>query len=622
MAFKDLVVRNKKADLPLPVPDSLVASAVQIRHNESLWSTYRFTDQSWQKDAWRFYHSTPELHYAAQYTGSACSRVRIYVAEVDELGAVGNEVDDDDEIMAIGDTLFGGPGQKSETLRVIGVNLFVTGECYVIGRARQGVDEDAWYVASTSELRRRGGQIVINFGYGPEKLLSGQDLVIRLWQANEEFKHLAISPTRPCLDILQELQELQQYEYAQIDSRLVGAGVYWMPAETRVPGADGATGNSADDMFTIVSEAARASRSNRANAAGVVPIFAEVPLEALPHMPDKPVTFGSELSDRLQGLKEAAIKRLAQGLALPQEILLGMGETNHLSSWQIEESFIKIQIEPMMNLICSGLTKAYLRPLLKVMGKDPARYALWFDTAPLTMRPNRLQDTENLYERGLVSADAVLRAGGYNAAIDKPTKREELMRFVKELILRDPTLIQVPGVREFLGIDIEFVAPSTGELPAGGDLSEPGPPPPPAPERKIAAPSRPELPGDVQSSGGTPILASAVEYLPGPIPLVAAANVVCRRTFEIAGGKLLTREHRGNFPDTPKHLLHTKIKVRPEQIEDLVALSNLEADFEGQDLDLDQLRNSLYEYCAILLLNNTAHHISLLTAKLTRDGLI
>src|SRR3990172_10985460 len=112
----------------LPVPKSLIASAVRIRADDSLWNTYRFTDETWQAECWRFFHITPELHYAADLIGSACSRVRIYVGGLDELGRPTGEIDDDEAIMAVSDTLFGGPSAKSEALKAIGANLTVAGE--------------------------------------------------------------------------------------------------------------------------------------------------------------------------------------------------------------------------------------------------------------------------------------------------------------------------------------------------------------------------------------------------------------------------------------------------------------------------------------------------------------
>lgn len=642
------------------VADSLIASAARIRPGDDLWGTYRFTDETWQRECWRYYHTTPELHYAAQYTGSACSLVRIFVQEIQENGRLGDEATDED-ILAIADNLLGGPNQKAEALAAIGNNLMIAGECFLIGKMGRNDDPDSWKVVSTTELRRRGGQIWIDYGYGPEQIVTSRDLVIRLWAPDAERMRFADSPTRACMQVLWELEQLQEYETSQIDSRLAGAGVYFIPSSLS-QGATTSEVSAADDLFNTLAEAARASRSGRGTAAGVVPLFVEVPADSLKDMADKPVRFESELSDKLASMKESAVRRLANGLSLPPEVLLGMGDATHWSAWHIEESFVTIQIKPLMNRICEGLTTAFLRPLLKAMGKDPKRYQLSFDTAPLTVRPNRLQDTLNLYEKDIVGKEAVLLAGDYNPTTDLISEEEENQAFVRKVVLRDPTLFQIKGVQEYLGIDIDTTIPMPelppGEMPGGGDLNAPGPPPPPAPARSIEQPDT--GPPTKSTAPGTPILAvhrapaisgqdaELGSFLCGttgvtdpklaailsrraghavtaqPSPILAAANVVCRRAFELAGGRMLTRSYRGQFPEVPKKLIHTRLKVTAIQADTHLdgAFSDLEDDFVGLKTDLPQMEASLRAYCTEQLIKSRAHDITVLAARLRADGLI
>lgn len=622
------------------VADSLIASAARIRPGDDLWGTYRFTDETWQRECWRYFHTTPELHYAAQYTGSACSLVRIFVQEIQDNGRLGDEATDED-ILALADNLLGGPNQKSEALSAIGNNLIIAGECFIVGRPGRGDDPDSWKVVSTTELRRRGGQIWIDYGYGPEQLVTGRDIVIRLWSPDAERMRFADSPTRACMQILWELEQLQEYETSQIDSRLAGAGVYFIPSSLS-QGATTSEVSAADDLFNTLAEAARASRSGRGTAAGVVPLFVEVPAESLKDMADKPVRFESELSDKLASMKESAVRRLANGLSMPPEVLLGMGDATHWSAWHIEESFVTIQIKPLMNRICEGLTTAYLRPLLKAMGKDPKRYQLSFDTAPLTVRPNRLQDTLNLYEKNIVGKEAVLVAGDYNPTTDLISEEEENQAFVRAVVLRDPTLFQIPGVQEYLGIDIDTTIPMPelppGEMPAGGDLNAPGPPPPPAPARSIEQPDT--GPPTKSTAPGTPILAvggkvefanfltawkaGAADKAVVPSPVLAAANVVCRRAFELAGGRMLTRSYRGQFPEVPKKLIHTRLKISGVQAETHLdgAFADLDDDFIGLKVDLPQMEATLRAYCLDQVVKSRPHDVTVLAARLRADGLI
>lgn len=597
------------------VQRSNIATAAMLGPTDTLWDSYRFTSVGWQREAWRFYHIIPELHYAANYVGAACSRVRIFIEHLNKYGVPDGEVTDTEEISSIAETLFGGAASRSQALRSIAINQTVAGECYAVGRARRGYATDKWYIASTTELKRRNRQYAINFGYGNEELLKETDLIVRLWTPDEERHYLADSPTQSCLAVLQELEELMLFEFSQIDSRAVAAGVVWLPAEMSNGPSDSSTNpQSADDVFNQMAIAARASRQGRGVAAGVVPQFIEIPGEYIGKMQERPMRFDSELSDKMKEYKESAVRRLATGLNMPAEVLLGMGDVNHISVWSIEESFVKIHIEPMMSLICDGLTNAYLRPLLRSLGKNELNYRIGFDTAPLTVRASRLQDTINLYERRIVNKEAVLAAGDYNPITEAMGEEESTELFVRELMLRDPTLIAVEPLREAANLDIDMPEPEpVAAVP--GDPNAPGAPPPPAPARSTDNQRRPVDPRSTDtgptrpaSNQGTPILASAV-LNDSPDAVLAAANVVVRRALEIAGGRLLNRDMRGKFPDVPRFEIHTKLRVNADQARDALngAFDHLVLDFAGLGVDTDEMRQVLHNYAATLLVTSTSH---------------
>lgn len=593
---------------------SPIRQAALLGNDSTLWNSYRFTSQSWQREAWRFYHCIPELHFAANYIGAACSRVRLFIEGVDKFNRPTGEVTDNDQVAALGETMFGTPHQQAEALNAIGVNLTIAGECYVVGRSPRQFDPDKWYVVSTSSLKRRNGQYAVNLGYGPEDLLATSDLLVRLWQPDREYIVRPDSPTQACLNVLAELEELMLYEFSQIDSRLTAAGIVWLPAEMSNGPSDSSTApQSADDVFNQMALAGKAARSGRGVAAGVIPQFIEIPGEYIGKMQDEPMRFDSVLSDKLKEYKDGALQRLATGMNMPAEILRGMGDVNHISVWSIEESFVKIHVEPMMVLIADGLTKAYLRPLLKAMGLDPLRYQISFDTAPLTVRASRLQDTLNLYERRIVNKEAVLLAGNYNPITDAMGDEESTELFTRELLLRDPTLVAVPAIVEAANLDIDMPEPQVMAIP--GDPNAPGPAAPPAPERSVDNQRRPVDPRSTDTgptrpaaNQGTPILASLVDDSPDAV--LAAANVVVRRALEIAGGRLLTRQVRGQFPDVPKFEIHTRIKVSPAQAQEALAgaFDHLVLDFAGLGVDTADMEQALHSYAAMLMITSTSHN--------------
>lgn len=607
----------------LPVPASLIASATRVKINDSSWHAFRLRDQEWQLEAWRFYDRIGEFRFAANYVGSACSRVRLYVAEVDELGRIGKEVSDDDEVQAISDTLFGGAAAKSEQLRSIGVNLTVAGECYLVGMAggKNIADRDRWVVVAPSELRRvNGGDMRLRHNGEKVSVLRDRDIVIRLWTPHPARPDYADAPARAALPILTELERLTMYLFSQIDSRLAGAGILPIPNDIDFPHEDGEP-EGVGGLMKALLDAMSASLRGEGSAAALAPIMVEMSPEAIAAMPDKPITFESVLSEQALNLRQEAIRRLATSLDMPPEILEGAAEANHWGMWYVEENAIKIHVEPLVVRIVDALTQAYLQPALKALGKDPERYAFWYDTAPLTTRPNRLQDTLNLYERGIASREEVLRAGDYNPDTAAPTQDEENIRFIKELMLRDPALFASAPLREEIGIHIEAItAIETEGTP---------PPPPPAPQRSVTQDTSPTptQPSQTKPANTTqqPTLVASTDLVLGPNAVEAMANTVVTEALRRAGKKLLaTRGQRGQFRDVPAHCIHTKIKAFDsysllegawDQVpEYLTAL-------DRADLNPDWFSQALLEYSSRLLESSIPHTPQLLWEMLRRGGL-
>lgn len=621
---------------PEPVPNSLVASAARIKLDSAGWNAYRFGDDSWQSEAWRLYDTVGELRFAANWIGSCCSRVRIYVAEVDKNGRVQQEVDADKQpkIAALADTLFGGPTSKAEALRMLGINLTVVGDAYIVGKGGDDASADQWYVVSCSEIKRMGRGESMYYGFiddrgrllpGPENRLNpDSDIIIRVWTPHPRRNLWADSPTRGAMPMLWEIERLTKFVFAQIDSRLVSAGIAWIPKEASFPTIDGDM-TGAEALTDILVKAAALSRKGEDTAAGVVPMFVELPTEALGKV--QLTQFTSELSQQARELREEALSRFATAMDMPPEILKGTGDTNHWSSWHVEESAVKVHIEPLMSRLCDALTTAYLKAALKSIGKDPDRYIFWYDTAPLTVRPQKLQDTHNLYKDGIVGKQTVILAGDYKLS-DLPTDEEDLQRFTRELMLRDPNLMQIPAIRKIAGYTDELLPPETVVTPPGAPGA--GPPPPPAPPTGIQQTTPPPLPQGSTAEGAPaeiapPVVAST--SVPKWASVFVVADAAVLRALELAGKRMLDARTRNQFPDTPPYELHTRIPVRgADRVPRLLhgAWDHLSALSGHLDLSIDTnaLQNVLDGYCTELLLSGRPHQTHLLGERLRERSLV
>lgn len=616
--------------------NSLVASAARIKLDGVGWRTYRFGDDTWQTEAWRLYDIVGELRFVSNWIGAACSRVRIYVAEVDKNGRVQKEVTTK-KIAGLADTLFGGPAAKAEALRMLGINLTIAGDCFIVGRSTDDPKSDEWYVVSTSELKRWGNRInLLNpDGTVEERLDPGRDLVIRVWTPHPRRQLWADSPTRAAMPMLWEIERLTRYVFAQIDSRLVSAGLMFIPKEMDFPDTDDDPNlSTADKLTNRLLRTGEASLKGEGTAAGVVPTFAEAPIEALGKI--DLIQFTSELSKQALDLRNEAIRRFALAMDIEPSILSGMGEANHWGAWQIMEGQINVHIVPLMTRICDALTTAYLQPALKAIGEEEnqERYVFWYDTAPLTVRPERLKDTLELFKDGLVSRDAVLLAGDYKIS-DAPEDDEEMMRFTRELMLRDPNLFQIPAVRKLAGYTEELLPSDTVvTLPAGpGQPGGSGPPPPPPPPTGIqptpGGPMPLESVAQNNPAGPPPapngVTASAT--VPAPVQTFVVSNATVLRALERAGKRLLDRHSRDRWPDVPPYELHTRIRVGgADHAERLLegAWDHLPVLTAALDhaVDTEHLKNSLQHYCMSLLVQEQPHDVKLLGQYLTSQGFL
>lgn len=646
---------------------SLVASAIRTNISDLSYNLWKFRDEGWQRELWRFYDIIPEFGFAARWVGQCCSKVRIYVAKVDELGRVQGEVKDP-KINALADSLLGGPAAKAEALRALGINLTVAGECYIVGRPGKNetvpsaAAKDEWYVLSSSEMRRvQSSNGVWQWAWylpdgNPFQLDLDHNVITRVWTPHPQRVWCAESPARACQMILRELEQLTKYIFSQIDSRLMGAGLLIMPKDVDLPAEPNTTNASESLMFRLASAASQSLRGE-GSALGV-----------LPHMVEsdnaegwKLLSFESELSKTAPDLRREAVNRLGVGLDMPAEVLSGLGSENHWNAFLIDGYGIKVHIEPLMNRICDALTKAYLAPALHLMGKDPARYVYSYDTSPLSLRPQRLQDAMNLYDKGLLSGEAV-REAGYFKDSEAAGVQEDNERFLREMLLRDPQLLQNQAIREAAGISEDLVPQSAmiaptpesvglgapGGAPAGIGVGA-GPPPPPAPmpegNQTTLPPVIPDTLGKATQGFQMPptgvgsnsnyggfsppgLTASATtQRQMEEFGVAVAADAAVRRGMELAGKRLLDKNTRNHFPDVPACDLHTRIKVQDQARATRLLLGAWDqldpmVKFVAPNFDAQRLKLSLEKYCTLLLLSGTQHDPQQLLARLRADGVI
>lgn len=188
-----------------------------------------------------------------------------------------------------------------------------------------------WQMCSISELSiDQAGEITLtgpgSSELGKRKYRADDVFLIRVWRPHPRHWWQADSPTRSSLPVLRELVGLTMGISAQIDSRLAGAGILWIPQEldAALRAAAGATGEDDESPLTeALLEAMITPISDRSNASAVVPLMPVVPGEWIEKI--RYDRFDSQLDPEYRALRDEAIRRLALGQDCPPELLLGVG---------------------------------------------------------------------------------------------------------------------------------------------------------------------------------------------------------------------------------------------------------------------------------------------------------
>lgn len=404
------------------------------------------TRKNWQKELWDYFDTIGELRYATRWLANAASRCLLYIGEYTEEGTEPVPLDKCEAQSLpcqLLDDLYYGPIGQADMLRRLALHLSVPGESYLVGvdpDLEQGITEPTWYVASNEEIAASGTKTTLirpETGQ-PIDLTPDNSTVIRLWNPHPRNAWEPDSAVRATIPVLREIKGLSDHISASVDSRLAGAGIFVIPqgASMPNPGAADASGVNEepdeDDIMGALTNAMLTAIADRDDASAVVPIVIQVPDESIAKF--QHISFATPLSERVAEMRAAALERFASGADIPREVVTGQGSTNHWGAWQIEESSIKLHVEPLMAAICDALTRQYLWPALRANGvKEPERWVIWYNPSELSQRPNKSAEATALYDKGLLSAEATRRENGFPE--DDAPSSEEHQRWLQEKLL-------------------------------------------------------------------------------------------------------------------------------------------------------------------------------------------
>lgn len=587
-------------------PRPVLAAAVPLVGPEAKrYATARAkqTAEQWQKDAWYYYDAIGELSSPVNWIANAVSKADLFGAEVDPATGLVTGPTEDVRAQRAAAMCLGGVAKRAQLQFIMAVCWQVPGEAYVVVRGRpdrQGQPQpDEWLVLSGQKVKPKGQIWSYEDPVSLEWIeLGASDRLIRVWAPHPNDQAKANSAVRPALVVLREIEKASMNLAAVLDSRIASAGIQLIPQEIDLPRDLEGGQTNAEAFSDMLLRAASAGIENPGTAAAQVPVIAEVPEDSIDAIVRGRMVPDTAMDSTVITLRQDDLSRLASALDMPKETAEGsMGGMNHWGSWQVEETTYKLFIEPLLDRWGDALTEFWYRPALAAMGvEDVERHTLAWDTTGIVARPDSTEDMNWLYDNGLISDDYRRQASGVPED-GIPDEEEQQRRLLERVVMGAPTLAADPNVaRALFGFEI---APEAAGVSAEGSDA-------------IEADSA----GDAEGDRALPAAPASTDDVPDG--LVAAAELIVFDALSRAGGRLLTREHRGQFARTDKWELHTVIQAAAGDVNRLLADSFQFCDnvADAYGLDHERFRSCIREYAGALLAHGVPHGRTGLTAVL------
>lgn len=467
--------------------------------------------ETWQEEAFDYLDTVPELSYATTYVENAFGKIRLVPGVVVDEDEDPSPIDADDSpltdeeratVRAELGRLRSASGGQSRIVSRLGAQLFLVGECYLIGRPAQtppsptdlplepqpaAAQVETWDVLSVEELVEKSGKLH-EAGANPDgsdKLLPDGTLVIRVHQEHLRRRQLPTSSVKAVLDALEELSILNRVMRATGKSRIAQSSIIGVPDELDVPPVDPDVEHV--PLATRLLEHFVTPISDEGSASAAAPFLITGKAEALKAMKDSVITIDRPFDKVMAEQRLELRTTIATGIDLPAEVLTGIKDVNHWTAWAVDEQKFKDHLEPRVITTCDALTVGWLHIALTLpkeqgghgWSQDRADLVvLWYDASRLIKTGDPGADADNAFDRGALSWDGYRRYKGYDGE-DAPT--------IEELRLRQE-----------LGISKGHTPPPAGTpVPPGDDqpAADPGAPadsePPPAQAPVQAAAKKP-----------------------------------------------------------------------------------------------------------------------------------
>lgn len=496
----------------------------------------------WSATAWQMYEQCGELRYICTWKQGALSRCLLVASEIDQKTGRPTGTTTNARVRDIVRDIAGGPTGQKQLVGRLGVFLTVPGEGYVAVIVRgEGRDEtEEWHLLDRAEITTKGTEIVLALADGTKHTYDKErgDVLFRVWNPHPRISTDADSPVRSVLPAFLEIVQATTAIRHAAKSRLIGGKILMLPSQLSLPMSQSAPRaapvdpdaptlpppppaavdqGSAQDVQDMLFDVAEAAAKDPDSGAAHLPIVITADGEHIKNA--TLIDLHSDINKEQLEIRAAAIRRVALGMDIPAEVLLGISEMNHWNAWAMQDDAIQVHIVPLLETIADALTTALLRPTIERINReegldiDPDDYVVWFDTTALTEDPDKAPEARDAFDRGALTAAALRKYSGFDDADGYDlTTAEGIQQFARDQVARDPSLL--PQLAPYLGADLPAPAPDPA-APAAREIEAPA-----------AREQAPEEPDEVTSAAE---------------PARAVASLLLMRALELAGKRRQSR---------------------------------------------------------------------------------
>lgn len=421
--------------------------------------------QEWQTDAWEYFDEVPEVKQATWFLGNSMAKLRLFIAQVpdgddDPMPADAEGATIAPEVVAAAKAelgrLRGGLAGAGEILRDANMNFEVAGEGYLVGWAARDevldpftqevkteAEPERWEIRSISEVEIKGSgkstRYVVKDDPGDKgrPLNPDTDTIIRLYQPHPRWSSLSDCAMRGVLAECEALVVLHRQVIAEGNSR-ASAGILTVPNELGLgpvekEGTEDGQEAKEDPFLDDLSDATVEPIDDPGHPSATTPMLVRGPAEYLKPDVFRHMTLQRPAAEGLDARIEARVMRLARGLNLPVEKVMGHQQTTYANAEQVDQNEFDEHLEPRAVLLVNALTTGFLRSQLRDESSqvrahpDVDRVMVWFDPRDLIRQPDLEAGADRALEQNAISLAAYRKAKGWTED-DAPTEEELLQR--------------------------------------------------------------------------------------------------------------------------------------------------------------------------------------------------